>query len=121
MELQKPGNSQGPGTEVVERQRVAKEQTAQRVLSWIVQNEMRSVLGRVSAGAAGRIFDSANLREIRSLTVGCAHCSVDERKHSEHNGGAQVPWWKSREPVCRRISMRQYVSSPRKDKTGYER
>ena len=27
----------------------------------------------------------------------------DERKHSEHDEGAQVPQWKSREPVCRRI------------------
>ena len=35
-----------------------------RVRSWTVQNEMRSVLGRVSAGAAGRILDSANPREI---------------------------------------------------------
>ena len=35
--------------------RVAKERTAQRVCSWTVQNEMRGVLRRVSAGAAGRI------------------------------------------------------------------
>ena len=34
--------------------------------SWTVQNEMRGVLGRVSAGAAGRILDSANPREIRT-------------------------------------------------------
>ena len=37
-----------------ERQRVAKEQAAQRVRSWTVQNEMRGVLGRVSSGAGGR-------------------------------------------------------------------
>ena len=66
MEPQKVSNSPGPGTEVVERQRVAKEQAVPRVRSWTVQNEMRGVLGRVSAGAAGRILDSANLREIRA-------------------------------------------------------
>ena len=66
MELQKPGNSPGSGPEVVKRQRVAKERVAQRVLSWTVQNEMRSVLGRVSTGAAGRILDSANPREKRT-------------------------------------------------------
>ena len=66
MEPQKPGNSSGSGPEVVERQRVAKEGAAQRVRSWTVQNEMRGVLGRVSAGAAGRILDSANPREIRT-------------------------------------------------------
>ena len=63
---QKPGSSPGPGPEVVERQRVAKERVAQRVRSWTVQNEMRGVLGRVSTGAAGRILDSANPREIEA-------------------------------------------------------
>ena len=38
-------------------------ESRQRVHSWTVQNEMRGVLGRVSAGAAGRIFDSANSRD----------------------------------------------------------
>ena len=38
----------------------------QRVCYWIVQNEMRGVLGRVSARATGRILDSANPREIRT-------------------------------------------------------
>ena len=66
MEPQKPGNSQGPGPEVVEIQRVAKEEAAQRVRSWTVQNEMKGVLGRVSVGAAGRSLDSANPREIRT-------------------------------------------------------
>ena len=66
MEPQKLGNSSGSGPEVVERQRVAKEGAAQRVRSWTVQNEMRGVLGRVSAGAAGRILDSANPGEIRT-------------------------------------------------------
>ena len=66
MEPQKPGNSPGPGPKVVKRQRVAKEQAAQRVRSWTVQNEIRGVLGRVSTGAAGRILDSANPGGIRT-------------------------------------------------------
>ena len=41
MEPQKPGNSPGPGTEVVERQKIAKERATQRVRSWTEQNEMR--------------------------------------------------------------------------------
>ena len=64
MEPQNSGNSPGPGTEVVERQHIAKERATQRVRSWTVQNEMRGVLGRVSASAAGRTLDSANFREI---------------------------------------------------------
>ena len=63
MEPQKPGNSPGPRPEVVEKQRVAKERAAQRARSWTVQNEMRGVLGRVSAGAAGRTLNSANPRD----------------------------------------------------------
>ena len=51
MEYQKLGNSQGPGPEVVERQR-AKERVAQRVRSWTVQNEMRDVLVDVTTSAA---------------------------------------------------------------------
>ena len=66
MESQKPGNSPGSGPEVVERQRVAKDRAAQRVCSWTVQNEMRGVLRRVSAGAPGRILDSVNPREIKA-------------------------------------------------------
>ena len=66
MEPQKPGNFPGPGPEVAERQRVAKERAAQRVRSWTVQNEMRGVLGRVSAGASRGIFGSGNPREIRT-------------------------------------------------------
>ena len=61
-----PGNSPGSGPEVVKRQRVAKERAAQRVRSWRVQNEIRGVLKRVSAGAARRILDSANPRETRT-------------------------------------------------------
>ena len=66
MRPQKPGNSPGPGSEVVERQKIAKERATQRVRSWTVQNEMRGVLGRVSASAARKIFNSANSREIEA-------------------------------------------------------
>ena len=66
MEPQKPGDSPGSGSEVVERQRVAKERVAQRVRSWTVQNEMRGVLGRVCAGAEGRLLNSANLKEVKA-------------------------------------------------------
>ena len=41
-------------------------ESRQRVRSWTVQNETRGVLGRVSTGAAGRILNSANPREIRT-------------------------------------------------------
>ena len=66
MEPEKPSNSPEPGPEVVERQRVVKERAVQGVRSWTVQNEMRGVLGRVSAGAAGRILNSAHHREIKT-------------------------------------------------------
>ena len=66
IEPQKLGNSPGPEAEVVERQRVAKERAAQRVHSWTAQNEIRGVLGPVSAGARGRILDSANPKEKRT-------------------------------------------------------
>ena len=61
MRPQKQSNSPGPGPEVVERQKIAKERARQRVRSWTVQNEMRCVLGQVFASAARRIFDSAIL------------------------------------------------------------
>ena len=54
------------GREIVDRQRVVKERASQGVRSWTVQKEMRGILGRVSAGAAGRILDSANSRERRA-------------------------------------------------------
>ena len=66
MESQKPGNSPGPGLEVVERQAVAEERQTQRVRSWTVQNEMKGVLRQLSLSAAGRILDSTNPREIRA-------------------------------------------------------
>ena len=66
MKPQKLGNSTRPGPEVVERQKIAKKRATRSVCSWTVQNEMRGVLGPVSASAAGRILDSANPREIRA-------------------------------------------------------
>ena len=66
-------------------------------------------------------FSILPILEREELIVGCVRGSVDQRKHSERDEGAQVPRWKSREPVCRRISKRQYVSSPRKEKSEYER
>ena len=66
IEPQKPDNSPGNEPEVVEKQRVVRDQAAQRIDSWTLQNEMRGVLGQVSAGAAGGILDSANPREIRT-------------------------------------------------------
>ena len=64
MDLQKSGNSPGSGLEIVERELPKSER--RRVRSWTVQNEMRGVLRRVSAGAARRIFDSANPSVIRT-------------------------------------------------------
>ena len=81
---------------------------------------MRSVLGRVSTGAAGSILDTANPRD-KNLKEGCVRCSEDERGHSEHDEETHVSRWKSREPVCLKILMRQYASSPKKDNSGYER
>ena len=51
-EAPETSNSAGPQPEVVERQKVANKRAAQRARSWTVQNEMRGVLGRVSASAA---------------------------------------------------------------------
>ena len=101
MEPQKPGNCPWPGPEVEERQKVAKDRAAQRVRSWTKQNEMSGILERVSAGAVGRILDSAYPSKI--LTVGCVRCSKDEREHSERDEEAQVSQWKWREPVSQRI------------------
>ena len=64
MESQKPVNSPRPRPEAVQRQRVTKERAAQRARSWTVQNEIKGVMLRVSAGAAKRILDSANPGEI---------------------------------------------------------
>ena len=43
-----------------------RKETESRQRSWTVQNEMRGVLGRVSAGAARRILDSAYPKEVRA-------------------------------------------------------
>ena len=48
------------------RERIPKKRAAQRVRSWKVQNETRGFLGPVSTGAAGRILDSANPREVKA-------------------------------------------------------
>ena len=66
LEPQKPGNCPGSGTEIIQRQRVTKERVVHRVCGWTVQNEMRDVLRRMTAGAAARILDFANPREIRA-------------------------------------------------------
>ena len=60
-----------------------------------VENEMRSALHEGSSVLA--ILVRKDLRE------GCVWCSKEERKHIEHDGGAQVPQWMLKEPVCRRI------------------
>ena len=112
MEPQKLGNF----PEAVRKQRVTKEQATPRVRSWTVQNEMRGVRRRCNKSS--RFCQSW---KEKSLTEGCVRCSVDEREHCERDEGAQVPRWKSREPVCQRILMRQYAFSPRKDKSEYER
>ena len=64
MEPQKPGNSPGSGPEVIESGSPKSER--HRVRNWTMQNEMRGVLGRVTAGAAERILDSANPRQVRA-------------------------------------------------------
>ena len=116
MEPQKPDNSPGPGPEVVERQRVAKEQAAQRVRSWTVQNEMRGIRRRC-------IMDPRFCRSwcYKNLLEDCVRCSKNEREHSERDERTQISQRKSSGPVCRRISMRHYASSPRKERSGYER
>ena len=88
MEPQKSGNSTGLGPEVVERQQISKERAAQRVCSWTVQNEMRGVRKRCRK-------DSRFCQFYRDR-------SLKEGEPSEHDVEAQVTWWKSREPVCRR-------------------
>ena len=75
MEPQKSENSTGPGTEVVERQQIAKERATQRIRSWIVQNEMRGVRKRCKKDS--RFCQS--YRD-RSLTEGCVRSSEGERE-----------------------------------------
>ena len=59
LEPQKPGNSPRPGPEAAETESRQNANGAESVAGQL-QNEMRGVLERVSTGAAGRIFDSAN-------------------------------------------------------------
>ena len=65
MESQNLGNSPWPKPKVVEGQRVLKKLAAQTVRSWTVQNEIRSILEPMTAGAALRILDFGNPSEIR--------------------------------------------------------
>ena len=51
-EPKKPLNSLRRGPEVIEKERDARDQVAQRARSWTVQNKMRDVLGRMTAAAA---------------------------------------------------------------------
>ena len=51
----------GPGAEIVQRKSPKSEW--RRVRSWTKQNQMRGVLGRMTAGAAGRILDFVNFSE----------------------------------------------------------
>ena len=92
MEPQKPDNFPGPGPDVKEKQRVAKERSAQRVRSWTVQNEIRNVLGRVFAAAARRILDFANSREVRAQQKAVS-VAARMRENSECDERAQVPQW----------------------------
>ena len=104
-----------PVPEVVERQRVAKDRATQRLRSWTVPNEMINILGRVSAGAAERILDSANPEE---MELNRKLCPLQrKRERTQRTFKVAQP----REPVCQRISMRQYAYNPRKEKSGYER
>ena len=57
----------------------------------------------------------------KNLKGSCVRCSVDERGHREHDEGAQVPQWKSREPLCQNTLIRQYTFSLSKVTSGYKR
>ena len=46
MDSQKAEDFPGPGSEIMERERVAKERAAQRIPSWTVQNEISGVSKR---------------------------------------------------------------------------
>ena len=51
---------------------------------WTVQNEMRSVLGWMTRGAALRIPNSSNFTEMR-LTEAHVYCSEHEKGHNERD------------------------------------
>ena len=103
MKSQKPGNSLGPGPEVLERQGMAIERAEQRVCSWTLQNEMRSVLGPMTAGGAAMDSRFCRFRRDKSLREGFFHCSEDEKGHKERDEGAQVSQWTPRKLECQRI------------------
>ena len=52
MKSQKRGNSRRHKPNVVYKKEVAEEQAAQRIRNWIGQNEMKSVLNRMTVRAA---------------------------------------------------------------------
>ena len=63
---------------------MGKEQAAQRVRSWTVQNEMRGAFGRMTTDAARRILKSANFVDARVV-----RCSKEERGHNK--SGVEIP------------------------------
>ena len=64
--------------EVVKKREFAKKRGVQRVRSWTVQNEMRSIQVWMIAGAVRRIPNSANSRKLKSSREGSVRCSEDE-------------------------------------------
>ena len=65
MKPQKRGSFPRPGPDVVERKAVAKEQTAKRVRSRTVKNEMKDVVYWTARGAAQRTLSFSNSGKIR--------------------------------------------------------
>ena len=59
------GNFPKLGSEVIDEKRVAKKLAALGIPRSAVQNEMRGILAWMTTGAARRILNSANFREIR--------------------------------------------------------
>ena len=118
-ELQKPGNSLGPGPEIVERDRVIKERALQGARNWKVQNEMKVVPGLDNRSRC--MNDSANFREIRVQQKTVSVAAKTKRNTASLERGPKVPQWNLRKTESQRISIKQYTSSPRKDKSGYER
>ena len=64
MEPQNQSDSPRLGSKVVERKVDAKKQAGQRGSSRTVQNQMSSVLGGMTTGAAQKIFIFAHFRKI---------------------------------------------------------
>ena len=65
MEPQNQGNSSRPGPEDVEKKEVVKEREVPRVHSRTMQNEIRGVLGRMTASAARMILAFSIPCEVR--------------------------------------------------------